>query len=177
MFARRTDRSRSRSSTVCRSKPAVMRCCTGSAQCRSNPGNMSYIMQIAWLPPGNLSCRSCRSDRRDQICRERSAVDHLQVEIDDLAEVWTCCHFMLLLGTKYGDLKSSKCSLTNLREERAHSNSSAGIMYTVRRTISSRCTSNTSPDKYPGSPWAESSLYFDSFSPYTRIKYNQVPKG
>ena len=32
--------------------------CAGSVEYRSNPGNISYIIQISWLPPGNGSYRS-----------------------------------------------------------------------------------------------------------------------
>ena len=32
-----------------------MRCCAGFVQYRSNTGNMSYIMQVEGLPPGNMS--------------------------------------------------------------------------------------------------------------------------
>ena len=37
------------------SLPAVVRCCSGSVQYRSNPGNISKIMQVIRLPPGSMS--------------------------------------------------------------------------------------------------------------------------
>ena len=68
-----------------------MRCCAGSVQYRSNPGNMSLkTMQIIPLPPGNTSYRSYRSGNRSA----PKELDH-EVGTDDLSEAgnsltWEC---------------------------------------------------------------------------------------
>ena len=54
----RSDRSRSTSS---RTSPAVLRCCAGSVQCRSNPANTPYIRRIIRLSPGNMMSKTIQT--------------------------------------------------------------------------------------------------------------------